>query len=52
LQAKLLRVLQEKTVRPVGGTKDRPINVRILSATHCDLVEAIQRKTYFSMRPA
>lgn len=42
LQAKLLRVLQEKVVRPVGGTKDRPINVRILSATHCNLVNAIQ----------
>ncbi len=42
LQAKLLRVLQEKTVRPVGGTRDKPINVRILSATHRDLVEAIR----------
>jgi two-component system response regulator GlrR len=42
LQAKLLRVLQEKSVRPVGGTKDRPINVRILSATHRNLVDAIQ----------
>lgn len=46
LQAKLLRVLQEKTVRPVGGTRDRPINVRILSATHCDLVEAIQNRRF------
>lgn len=42
LQSKLLRVLQEKTVRPVGGTRDRSINVRILSATHRDLVEAIR----------
>ena len=42
LQAKLLRVLQEKVVRPVGGTKDRVINVRILSATHRNLAEAIQ----------
>lgn len=42
LQAKLLRVLQEKTVRPVGGTRDRAINVRILSATHRDLMEAIR----------
>lgn len=42
LQAKLLRVLQEKVVRPVGGTRDRPINVRILSATHRDLAEAIR----------
>src|SRR5690606_20825488 len=46
LQAKLLRVLQEKVVRPVGGTKDRPINVRILSATHRNLVEAIQHNQF------
>lgn len=41
LQAKLLRVLQEKTVRPVGGTRDRAIDVRIVSATHRNLHEAI-----------
>lgn len=46
LQAKLLRVLQEKCVRPVGGTKDRPINVRILSATHRNLVDAIQTQHF------
>lgn len=46
LQAKLLRVLQEKVVRPVGGTKDRVINVRILSATHRNLVEAIQLQQF------
>lgn len=46
LQAKLLRVLQEKTVRPVGGTKDRAIDVRIVSATHRDLNDAIERN-YF-----
>lgn len=46
LQAKLLRVLQEKSVRPVGGTKDRPINVRILSATHRHLVDAIQAQHF------
>lgn len=46
LQAKLLRVLQEKVVRPVGGVKDRPINVRILSATHCNLVEAIAQQQF------
>lgn len=46
LQAKLLRVLQEKVVRPVGGTKDRPINVRILSATHRNLVEAIAHSQF------
>ncbi len=43
LQAKLLRVLQEKTVRPVGCTKDRPVNVRIISATHRNLTESIEQ---------
>jgi two-component system, NtrC family, response regulator GlrR len=42
LQAKLLRVLQERRVRPVGDTVDRPIDVRIVSATHCDLVAAVK----------
>lgn len=34
LQVKLLRVLQEKTIRRVGGQKDLPVDVRILAATH------------------
>ncbi len=41
LQAKLLRVLQERRVRPVGGTQDVPVNIRVLSATHRNLLEAI-----------
>lgn len=34
MQAKMLRVLQDRTVRPVGGTSDIPVNVRIVAATN------------------
>lgn len=37
MQVKLLRVIQEKGVRPVGQTAEVPVDVRILSATHKDL---------------
>ena len=37
MQVKLLRTIQEKTVRPVGSANELPVNVRILSATHQDL---------------
>jgi two-component system, NtrC family, response regulator GlrR len=37
LQVKLLRVLQENAIRPVGGEDALPINVRVISATHRDL---------------
>jgi len=37
MQVKLLRVIQEKTIRPIGQPQELPVDVRILSATHKDL---------------
>jgi len=46
LQAKLLRAIQEKEIRPVGGVKHVPINVRILGATNHDLEHAVTEGTF------
>ncbi|MEQ8206784.1 MAG: sigma-54 dependent transcriptional regulator [Woeseia sp.] len=41
MQVKLLRVIQEQTVRPVGAAAEEQVNVRILSATHRNLAEMV-----------
>ncbi len=46
LQAKLLRVIQERKIRAVGDNIDREINVRIIAATHKDLKLAIKNGTF------
>ena len=43
LQARLLRTIQEKEFRPVGGNKSVPFSARVISATNCDLEAAIQQ---------
>ncbi len=42
MQVKLLRVIQEKAVRPIGGRAEVPVDVRILSATHKNLAKLVE----------
>ena len=46
MQAKLLRVLEERTFRRVGGTKEITIDVRIISATNQDLLKKVEDKEF------
>ncbi|EPV3120768.1 two-component system response regulator GlrR, partial [Yersinia enterocolitica] len=46
LQVKLLRVLQERKVRPLGSNRDLSIDVRIISATHRDLPKAMAKNEF------
>jgi len=46
LQVKLLRVLQERELRPVGETRTIPVDVRVLSATHSDLESRVAAGTF------
>lgn len=48
LQAKLLRALQEKTVRPVGGEREEPVDVRIIAATHRNLEKEMEQANFRS----
>ena len=46
MQVKLLRVIQEKTVRPIGARSEVPIDVRILSATHKPLAKLVEQGSF------
>jgi two-component system response regulator PilR (NtrC family) len=46
LQVKLLRAIQEKSVRPVGEAREIPVDVRILSATHKPLAEMVREGSF------
>ena len=46
MQAKLLRVLEERTFRRIGGTKEIPVDVRIVSATNQELLKKIEEKSF------
>jgi two-component system response regulator GlrR len=45
-QAKLLRVLQEKEIRPVGATAPVPVDIRVVSATHHDLEACVAARKF------
>ena len=46
MQVKLLRVIQEKAVRAVGDSQEKPVDVRILSASHKNLVELVKSGSF------
>jgi serine/threonine-protein kinase PknK len=46
MQAKLLRVLQDGEVRPVGGERSRKVDVRVVTATHRNLAEMVKRGAF------
>jgi DNA-binding NtrC family response regulator len=46
MQAKLLRVLEQRQIRPVGSDREVDLDVRVLAATHRDLASAVQQGTF------
>ena len=46
LQGKLLRALEERSIRRVGGTRNIPVDIRVIAATHVDLGYAVRRKEF------
>src|SRR5690606_38400478 len=46
LQAKLLKLLEDRTIRRVGSVKERKVNLRIISATNCNLEQMVQESKF------
>ncbi len=46
MQVKLLRAIQEKTIRAIGDTKEVPVDIRLLSATHKDLAQLVKSNSF------
>lgn len=46
MQVKLLRTLQERSVRPIGGSSETPVDVRIIAATNKDLTQMVAENTF------
>ncbi len=46
MQVKLLRALQERSVRRLGSQREEPVDVRVVSATNCDLADAVRRGAF------
>ncbi len=46
MQVKLLRAIQEKAIKPIGGQKEIPVDIRLLSATHKDLAAEVDKGTF------
>jgi len=46
MQVKLLRAIQEKAIRPIGAEQETSVDIRVLSATHKDLVQEVQKERF------
>ncbi|GAC1631077.1 MAG: sigma-54-dependent transcriptional regulator EatR [Nevskia sp.] len=46
LQVRLLSVIEDREVMPLGGSKSIPVDIRIISATHCDLLQHVQERRF------